>query len=105
MTRRMINIERTFNAAFRVWCNEAGLPECCKPHGLRKGGCRVMAESDCTAHEIMSVSGHTTPREVERYTKAANRKHLAARAQAKVAKAQTDTEVESNVVPLPVANR
>jgi hypothetical protein len=67
-----------------------------------------MAESDCTAHEIMSVSGHTTLREVERYTKAANRKHLAARAQAKVAKAaktQADTEVESNVVAFTVANR
>jgi len=78
----------------------AGLPDTCVPHGLRKGACRVMAESDCTAHEIMAVSGHTTLREVERYTKAANRKHLAARAQQKVAKAKVETEAESNVVPL-----
>ena len=41
----------------------------------------------------------------ERYTKAANRKVLAARAQQKVATAQTETEVASNVVPLPIANR
>ena len=44
-----------------------------------------MAESDCTAHEIMSVSGHSSLKEVERYTRAADRKRLAARAQAKVA--------------------
>ena len=63
------------------------------PHGLRKAGCRVMAESDCTAHEIMSVSGHSSLKEVERYTRAADRKRLAARAQAKVAAA-------NNVMPL-----
>ena len=100
--------KKSFNAWFRKQVAAARLPDSCVPHGLRKGGCRVMAESDCTAHEIMSVSGHTTLREVERYTKAANRKHLAARAQAKVAKAaktQADTEVESNVVAFTVANR
>jgi hypothetical protein len=40
------------------------------------------------------VSGHTTLKEVERYTKAFNRKKAAARAQAKVAAAK------DNVVPL-----
>jgi integrase len=88
--------KRAFNDWFRARCDEAGLPERCKPHGLRKVGCRIMAESDCTAHEIMSVSGHTTLKEVERYTKAVNRKRLAARAQAKVAAAK------DNVVPLAV---
>jgi hypothetical protein len=57
-----------------------------------------MAENDCTAHEIMSVSGHSTLKEVERYTRAADRKRLAARAQAKVAAA-------SNVMPLTVVGR
>ena len=52
-----------------------------------------MAESDCNPHEIMSVSGHASLKEVERYTAAADRKRLAARAQAKVAAA-------GNVVPL-----
>ena len=63
------------------------------PHGLRKAGCRIMAESDCNAHEIMAVSGHSSLKEVERYTRAADRKRLAARAQAKVA-------ATNNVVPL-----
>ena len=97
--------KKSFNTWFRARCDEASLPQHCVPHGLRKAGCRVMAESDCTAHEIMAVSGHTTLKEVERYTKAANRKVLAARAQQKVATAQTETEVASNVVPLPIANR
>jgi integrase len=97
--------KRAFNTWFRKQVAVAGLPASCVPHGLRKGGCRVMAESDCTPHEIMSISGHTTLREVERYTKAANRKALAARAQRKVAEAQAKAEPASNVVPLPVANR
>jgi integrase/recombinase XerD len=91
--------KRAFNDWFRKQVVAAGLPpDTCVPHGLRKGGCRVMAESDCTAHEIMAVSGHRTLKEVERYTRAADRKRLAARAQAKVAAA-------NNVVPLAVVSR
>jgi hypothetical protein len=64
----------------------------------RGAGCRIMAENDCTPHEIAAVSGHRTLKEVERYTHAADRKRLAARAQAKVAAA-------CNVVPLAVVGR
>jgi integrase len=85
--------KQAFGRWFRQRCDEAGLPKSCVPHGLRKAGCRIMAESDCTPHEIQAVSGHRTLREVERYTAAADRKRLAARAQAKVANA-------GNVVPL-----
>jgi integrase len=88
---------KAFGAQFRKWCDEAGLPEHCVPHGLRKASCRLMAENDCTVHEIAAVSGHTTLKEVERYTRAADRKRLAARAQAKVAAAK------DNVVPLTIA--
>ena len=89
--------KKGFNDWFRKQVAAAGLPDTCVPHGLRKAGCRIMAESDCNAHEIMSVSGHTTLKEVERYTKAVNKKRLAARAQAKVAAAK------DNVVPLTIA--
>jgi hypothetical protein len=58
-----------------------------------------MAENDCTSQEIMTVGGWTTLREVvERYTKAVDRKRLAARAQAKVAAA-------NNGVPLAVVGQ
>jgi integrase len=89
---------KSFNSWFRQQVAAAGLPDTCVPHGLRKAACRTMAENDCTPHEIAAVSGHTTLREVERYTKAADRKRLAARAQAKVAAA-------GNVVPLAVVGR
>ncbi len=90
--------KKGFNTWFRKQVAAAGLPDTCVPHGLRKAGCRVMAESECTSQEIMSVSGSTTLKEVERYTKAVDRKRLAARAQAKVAAAD-------NVVPLAVVGR
>ena len=31
---------------FRNWCDAAGLPRRCKPHGLRKAACRRLAEQD-----------------------------------------------------------
>jgi integrase/recombinase XerD len=89
---------KSFNTWFRQQVAAAGLPDTCVPHGLRKAGCRIMAENDCTPHEIAAVSGHASLKEVERYTKAADRKRLAARAQAKVAAA-------GNVVPLAVVGR
>jgi site-specific recombinase XerD len=86
--------KQAFGRWFRQRCDEAGLPKRCKPHGLRKAACRIMAESECTPHEIRSVSGHRTLREVERYTAAVDNKRLAIRARAKVAAAK------DNVVPL-----
>jgi integrase len=86
--------KKSFNTWFRKQAAAAGLPDTCVPHGVRKAGCRIMAESDCNAHEIMSVSGHSSLKEVERYTRDFGRKRLA-RAQAKVAAA-------NNVVPLAV---
>ena len=52
---------------------KAGLPARCTPHGLRKRCLTDMAERGCTIHEIMSVSGHLTMKEVERYTRMADR--------------------------------
>lgn len=60
----------------REWCNEAQLPEC-SAHGLRKACARRLAEAGATAHEIMSVTGHKTLAEVQRYTEAALREGLA----------------------------
>src|SRR5262249_5719280 len=62
----------------------AGLPERCKPHGLRKSGIRRLAEAGATTKELQSVSGHKTLREVERYSERANRAKLSAAAVAKL---------------------
>lgn len=56
---------------------KAGLPDRCVTHGLRKAAARRLAEAGCSVHEIMSITGHQTLGEVERYTKAAEQKRLA----------------------------
>ncbi|WP_223843372.1 tyrosine-type recombinase/integrase [Sinorhizobium fredii] len=61
---------------FRKRCNEAGLPHC-SSHGLRKAAASRLADRGATEHQIMSITGHTTSKEVTRYTKAANQKRLA----------------------------
>src|SRR5262249_58842725 len=48
--------------------SEAGLPPCCKAHGLRKAAARRLAEAGCSAHEIMAVTGHKKPRAGDAYT-------------------------------------
>jgi integrase len=73
-----------FDEQFRAWCNEAGLPPDCYFHGLRATGCTILADAGCTAHEIAAWSGHITLKEVERYTRGADQKRLAARGLAKV---------------------
>ena len=66
-----------FTNWFRDCCNAAGLPNGLSAHGLRKAGCRRLAERGCSAHEIAAWSGHLSLREVERYTKAADQARLA----------------------------
>lgn len=60
---------------------DAGITDLtCRPHGLRKTLGRLMADSECTAHEIMAVLGHTTLAEAERYTREADRRRGGRRA-------------------------
>lgn len=67
------------------------LPDGLSPHGLRKATCRRLAEAGCSAHEIMSISGHQTLAEVTRYTVAANRVLLAERAVAALERKEKGT--------------
>jgi integrase len=75
-----------FSEQFRKWCDAAGLPTRCKPHGLRKAACRRLAEAGCSANEIMAISGHATLKELVRYTKAADQARLARNAMARTTK-------------------
>lgn len=83
--------------AMRKWCDKAGLAAC-SSHGLRKACARRLAEAGATAHEIMSVTGHKTLAEVERYTRAAGRDGLADSAFGKLVARPNG---EQNVVNLP----
>jgi integrase len=73
----------SFSHAMKRWTREAGLTNC-PLHGLRKACCRRLAEAGCSTQEIMSISGHVSLAEVERYTKSVDQKHMAARAMARM---------------------
>ncbi|OSJ32021.1 tyrosine-type recombinase/integrase [Bradyrhizobium japonicum] len=74
--------------AFSTWISEAAcnanLPPKSSPHGVRKAACRRLAEAGCSALEIMSITGHTDIREIERYCREAARKKLAVAAMTKL---------------------
>jgi enterobacteria phage integrase len=66
-----------FSQWMRDAIREAGLPLDCQPHGLRKATGRRLAEAGATAKMIMSILGHTTLAEAERYTEEADQSGLA----------------------------
>jgi integrase/recombinase XerD len=72
-----------FGNKFKDWCRQADLPHC-SAHGVRKATSTALAESGATPHEIMSITGHQTLEEVERYTKAVSRRKTADAAMAKL---------------------
>jgi integrase len=78
-----------FGNWFRDQCNAAGLPQC-SAHGLRKAAARRLAEAGCTAHEIASITGHASLKQVAHYTRAADQGRLASAAMEKM-KARTSS--------------
>src|SRR4030088_3012779 len=76
-----------FGNWFREQCNTANLPHC-SFHVLRKSASVRLAEAGCTTHEIAAITGHSSLKEIVRYTATVDRKRLAASAMEKV-KART----------------
>jgi integrase len=72
-----------FGNWFRELCNRADCPDV-SAHGLRKATARRLAEIGCSANQIASITGHASLSEVQRYTKAADRKRMAREAMAKL---------------------
>jgi integrase len=83
-----------FGNMMRKWCNAAGLPQC-TAHGLRKACARRMAESDCSAPQIASVTGHASLREVARYIAASDQEKLADAAIAKIKPATSTVKLST----------
>jgi integrase len=73
-----------FTDQFGRWRDAAGLPEHCVFHGLRKAACRRFAEYGFSTHEIAAWSGHSSLKEIERYTRAVNQAKLARDSMAKL---------------------
>ena len=65
-----------FGSKMRAWCDEAGLQEC-SSHGLRKGCARRLAEAGASVNQIAAVTGHADLREVEVYTRKADKQRMA----------------------------
>jgi len=84
-----------FTKWFGKQCKRIGLIG--SPHGLRKASCRRMAEAGCSAHEIASVGGHMSLKEVQRYCDAADQARMALRAAERV-KAAREAETRTAIV-------
>jgi len=54
----------------------AGVPEGKTSHGLRKSRMILHAERGANIHQIAAWSGHETLKEIERYTRAAEKRRL-----------------------------
>lgn len=50
----------------------------CTIHGLRKTAAAKLAEAGCSTRQIMAITGHASLAEVERYTREAEQRQLAA---------------------------
>ncbi len=67
---------------FAEWATEAGLPDRCRMHGLRKSMTAQLASSGASPHQIMAVTGHKSVAEVQRYAEKYNRAKAADQAMA-----------------------
>jgi site-specific recombinase XerD len=69
--------DQGFTDWFSAEWAKAGLPAEYTPHGLRKRCLTDLAERGMTPHQMQSISGHLTLKELERYTRMADRARAA----------------------------
>jgi integrase len=72
---------RNFSHWFAKACIKAKVPG--RSHGLRKAAAARLAELGASEKEIMSITGHSTSKEIKRYTDAADKRILAEKATAR----------------------
>jgi integrase len=69
--------EKGFGVRFAGWVKQAGLPEGCSAHGLRKAACVRLVEAGCSIPEVQAISGHRNMAQVKPYIEAVNQARLA----------------------------
>jgi integrase len=104
MTFLVTEFGKPFTAAgfgnwFRERCNAAGLPHC-SAHGLRKAGATIAAENGATEHQLMAIFGWSSPKQAAVYTRAADRRRLAADAMRLLLPSAPLSHQPDTVVPL-----
>lgn len=77
-----------FGAWFADAIDDAGLPDDCVLHGLRKAAARKLADAGCSEEEIKAITGHVSSRMVSHYTKTAEKKKRAKAAILKLERAR-----------------
>ena len=75
---------------FAEWATEAGLPQRCRLHGLRKARTAQLASKGASPHVIMAITGHKSLSEVQRYADKFNRRQAADAAMALLLKTGTE---------------
>lgn len=90
-----------FGGWMRDAITAAGLPLDVQPHGLRKAAGRRLAEAGCTPHQIMSILGHKTLAEAERYTREADQLRLAREAMRRLEGAKEEQVSPNRVLEFP----
>lgn len=76
---------QSFGNWFKERCREAGLPDRCTAHGLRKAGATIAAENGATARQLMAMYGWSRIEMAELYTKEADKRVLAREAAERIA--------------------
>lgn len=76
-------VKESLGNAFKDACKLAGIKDKAA-HGLRKAAATRAADNGATAHELMAIFGWKDIKEAEIYTRAADRKRLAAGAMTKL---------------------
>lgn len=77
----------------------------CSGHGLRKACARRLAEAGATAPEIMSITGHKTLAEVQRYIADANRELMADSAMNKLITRPNGEQTVVNIADISTKNK
>jgi integrase len=77
---------KALSMRMQAWTRAAGIAPGCTIHGLRKTLGKMLAESDNTTREIMSILGHDSIVHAELYTREAEQKKLASSGMAKLIK-------------------
>lgn len=73
--------------------DEAGLPDDCVMHGLRKTAARILAEAGCDVLQIMAITGHKSLPVLLQYVKDAQQRTLGRAAILQLEKHQTRTAI------------
>lgn len=90
---------KAFGNRFKSWCTMAGLPHC-TAHGMRKGAAVIAAENGATHDDMKAIFGWQTSKQVDLYTRQAQRNKLAGKAMQLISLA-----VESGTGTPPVAEQ